>query len=81
MTHPGFGHLWMQADLSDVNIILPVVPDQAPAGDEASEAHNSNLIILQQFPGHNAILSSSPYFAAQASICSAELHHMTTLYV
>lgn len=67
MTHPGFAHLWMQADLSDVDIVLSVVPDQAPTGDETAEAQSSNPAILQQFPGHSTIISSSPYFAAQAS--------------
>jgi hypothetical protein len=72
MTHLGFGHLWMQEDLSDVNIMISVVSNQAPVDDEAAEAQHINPTILQQLPGHKAILSSSPLFAAQASICSAE---------
>lgn len=57
MAHPGFGHLWRHADMSDVQIVLSVVNDTYPAKNEAPEAQNSNRRVLQQFPGHSQILS------------------------
>lgn len=65
MAHPGFGHLWKQTEMSDMNIVIACAQDAASAGDEIPEGPNSTL--LQQFPGHSMILSSSPYFKAQAS--------------
>lgn len=65
----GFGHLWMQSEMSDVVIVLSVAYDEDPADAETPEAQSSDQI-LQQFPGHRAILSPSPYFAAQASSCT-----------
>jgi hypothetical protein len=65
MAHPGFGHLWKQTEMSDMNIVIACAQDAASAGDENPEEHNSTL--LQQLPGHSMILSSSPYFKAQAS--------------
>jgi hypothetical protein len=64
--HPGFGHLWQQADLSHVDIVIACAKNAAAVGDEAQDGQNSTL--LQQFPGHSTILSSSPYFKAQASV-------------
>ena len=68
MAHPGFGHLWQQAEMSDVEIVISVAEGTVSAGDETTEAQNSTRTILQQFPGHSPILSLSPYFVAQASI-------------
>ena len=71
MAYPGFGHLWQQADMSDVQIVLSIVEASAPAGDEASEAadaQSSNRTLLQQF--HSVILSLCPYLVAQASATS-----------
>lgn len=68
MAYPGFGHLWQQADMSDVDIVITCPNDAASARDEAPEAHTVNSTLLQQFPGHSTILSSSPYFNAQASV-------------
>lgn len=64
MSHPGFGHLWKQAETSDIDIVLSIVRDVDPAGDETSEAQARNPV-LQQFPGHSLLLSVSPFFAAQ----------------
>lgn len=62
MAHPGFGHLWQQAEMSDVDIVLYADVEAAQSGDCAL-----NRTLLQQFPGHSQILSPSPYFKAQAS--------------
>jgi hypothetical protein len=71
VAHPGFGHLWQQAEMSDVEIVLSVVNKANLAGDEAAEAQMTqswgSATVLQQFPGHSPILSLSPYFVAQAS--------------
>jgi hypothetical protein len=50
--------------------------EAATEGDEAPDAQNNNKIVVQQFPGHSPILSSSPYFAAQAS-ASNTLQHLS----
>jgi hypothetical protein len=79
MAYPGFGHLWQQADMSDVDIVLSIVEASAPAGDEASEAadaQSSNRTLLQQFPGHSVILSLCPYLVAQASATSLLLTYI-----
>ncbi len=68
MAHHGFGHLWKQEDMSDVEIVLCYAEDNAPAGDESPEALSSKHIVLQQFPGHSQIMSFSPYFRAQVSV-------------
>jgi hypothetical protein len=67
MSHPGFGHLWQQAELSDVEIVILCASDTVPEGDEAPEAEGSCSTLLRQFPGHSPILSLSPYFVAQVS--------------
>ena len=79
MAYPGFGHLWQQADMSDVEIVLSIVEESAPAGDEApeaAEAQSSSRIVLQQFPGHSVILSLCPYLVAQASATSLLLTYI-----
>jgi hypothetical protein len=67
MSHPGFGNLWKQAEMSDIEIVLSVANDASvtasPAADETSDSQTRT--VLQQFPGHSPILSPSPYFAAQ----------------
>lgn len=79
MAHTGFGHLWQQPEHSDVNILICVAADGPDLALEPQEhdmvqgqdlslhhdADNQQLLLLRQFPGHNAILSSSRYFAAQ----------------
>lgn len=78
MAHPGFGYLWQEVDVSDVDIVIACVEDAAAANGEAHEAPNST--VLQQFPGHSPILSLSPYFKAQASatidVCTLSHVHM-----
>ncbi len=64
MAHPGFGHLWQQTEMSDVEVVLVVVSES----DETSEVHSSKNSVLQQFPGHSQILSSSPLFGTKASV-------------
>jgi hypothetical protein len=71
MTHPGFGPLWKQAEMSDVVIVLSIAHNAASTGDEtpqevSDQALSSYHTVLQQFPGHSPILSPCPYFAAQA---------------
>jgi hypothetical protein len=68
MAHPGYKHLWQQAEMSDIDIVIRVAEDIAPAGDEAPEGQDSTPTVLQQFPGHSQILSPSPYFVAQVSV-------------
>jgi hypothetical protein len=68
MAYPGFGHLWQQADKSDVETVLSIVEESSPAGDESTDAQSSNRTVLQRFPGHSQILSICPYFDAQASM-------------
>lgn len=85
MAHPGFGHLWQQAEMSDLDIVISC--DYAAAvGEDASGEPEDVLAyrqllpqsqqdtLLQQFPGHSTILSLSPFFKAQASVrCLAAL--------
>ena len=70
MAHPGFGHLWQQSEMSDIEIVLVVDADADPVGVGATEVHKVNRTVLQQFPGHSLLLSVSPYFAAQVSTSS-----------
>jgi hypothetical protein len=56
MAHPGFGHLWQQDEMPDIDIVVSVVNDNAPTGDEAHKAQDSTRNVLQQFPGHRMIL-------------------------
>ena len=67
MAHPGYKHLWQQAEMADTSIVICVAEDTAPAGDEGPEGQGSTGTVLQQFPAHIQILSPSPYFVAQAS--------------
>jgi hypothetical protein len=73
MAHPGFGHLWQQAEMSDMDIAVICVQDEGfedgePLGaQEVYRFIDQKTTLLQQFPGHSMILSSSPYFKAQAS--------------
>lgn len=78
MSHPGFGHLWQQAEVSDVTIMLSDVEGAPPSADEAPEAQNSNPVV-SSFPGHSQILSLSPYFLAQASITNVLCFHGSIL--
>ena len=77
MAHPGFGHLWQQAEMSDLDIVISVDYEYVPNGTESRHAlfwrqyHqqlHENDPPLQQFPGHSTILSLSPFFKAQASV-------------
>jgi hypothetical protein len=63
MAHPGYIHLWQQAHMSDVEIVISVAEDISPAGDDDPKAQYSTLTPLQQIPGHSLsqILSPSPY--------------------
>jgi hypothetical protein len=70
MAHPGFGRLWQQEEMSDVQTVLLRTQDTAPVGDEQPEEHSSNHTVLHKFPGHSQILSICPYFLAQARIVS-----------
>lgn len=65
MAHPGFGHLWKQSEMSDIDIVIACPVDEGSGGDDAHMLENSTL--LQQIPGHSPILSLSPYLKAQAS--------------
>lgn len=73
MAHPGFGRLWQQEEMSDVQIVLLRTQDTAPVGDEQPEEHSSNHTVLHKFPGHSQILSMCPCFLAQARIVSVYL--------
>jgi hypothetical protein len=73
MAHPGFGPLWQQAEMSDVDIVISVA-DGVTAHDQDHQAHRHN--VLQQFPGHSLILSLCPYLKVQAS---ADPLHLCTL--
>jgi hypothetical protein len=64
MAHPGFGHLWQQAETSDIDIVILHDQDAPPTGDGSPAVQNSTL--LQQFHGHSQILSLSDFFKAQA---------------
>lgn len=68
MEHPGFAYLWQQQELSDVLIRLYAKSAVHSAADGAPDGHNSTHTLLQQFPGHSAILGLSEYFKAQASL-------------
>jgi hypothetical protein len=59
MAHPGFGHLWKQSEMSDIDIVIACPVDEGSGGDDAHMLENSTL--LQQIPGHSPILSLSPY--------------------
>jgi hypothetical protein len=66
MSHPGFGHLWQQAEKSDVDIAVAVSPPGVEsASGQACEA--GNHAVLQQFPGHSLILSLCPYLNVQVN--------------
>jgi hypothetical protein len=77
MAHPGFGHLWQQAEMSDLDIVISIDYEYVPNGTEsqhvlwcrlkAQELHQNDPP-LQQFPGHSTILSLSPFFKAQVSV-------------
>ena len=68
MAHPGFGHLWQQADLADIDIVICVSSENTdPAGTTAAEGPEQQTV-LQRFPGHSPIISVSPYFLAQVKI-------------
>jgi hypothetical protein len=62
-----FAHLWQQAELSDVDVLLT-----APS----STNQNGNAVAqkLAEFPGHTVLLSSSPYLKAQVC-CGVHLRH------
>jgi hypothetical protein len=68
MAHPGFGHLWQQAEMSDVEIVISLAEGTVSAGDETTEAQNSTRTILQQFPGHSLILSLRPYYFVEQAL-------------
>jgi hypothetical protein len=53
-----FAHLWQQAELSDVDVLL-TSPFSTDQGSDAL------LQKLTEFPGHTVLLSSSPYLKAQ----------------
>jgi hypothetical protein len=84
MAHPGFGHLWKQDDMSDIQIMLSTVTETASEGHKDTGASSST--VLQQFSGHSMILriilSCSPYFMAQVSVAIAlsVWLHRTKLY-
>lgn len=50
MAHPGFGHLWQQSEMSDIEMVLAVGADADPVGVGATEVHKVNRTVLQQFP-------------------------------
>lgn len=52
-----FSHLWQQEELSDVDVLL-TAPDPQNAGSAQTQK-------LAEFPGHTALLSSSPFLKAQ----------------
>jgi hypothetical protein len=76
MAYPGFGHLWQQTDMSDVEIVLSCEEEPDPRNYPYAEAQSSNKVVLQQFPGHSQILSLCPYFVAQVG--SVSLHLILT---
>jgi hypothetical protein len=53
-----FAHLWQQAELSDVDVLLT-----APSTTDQNS--NAPPQKLAEFPGHTVLLSSSPYLKAQ----------------
>jgi hypothetical protein len=57
-----FPHLWQQAELSDVDVLL----NSFPAAEQQDDALPQKLA---EFPGHTALLSSSPYLRAQVRTC------------
>jgi hypothetical protein len=79
MAHPGFGHLWQQAELSDVDIVISYAQAKGSGGDEDPEALDSCRTLLRQFPGHSPLLSLSPYFVAQASVIVFQTDHISFL--
>jgi hypothetical protein len=61
-----FDRLWQNQEHSDVDVILTV----AQHSEDADQQHHS--IQLARFPGHSALLSSSPMINAQVrslSVC------------
>jgi hypothetical protein len=56
-----FAHLWQNQEHSDVDVVLTVV--QHSAGGEADQQQHSTQ--LARFPGHSALLASSPMISAQ----------------
>jgi hypothetical protein len=58
MSHPGFGHLWCDDELSDCDIVLYV---------DSSTLEDPHPVVLRTVPGQKSILTASPYCKAQVS--------------
>lgn len=68
----GFGHLWQQEELSDVDLVLL----QQPADDdEPSTEAGASAVVLQRMPAHSTILSLSPFLRAMVSCPAACISH------
>lgn len=67
MSHPGFGHLWKQAEKSDVDIVVSISPADVESGSDQTR-EPSNYTVLQRFPGHSLILDLCPYLNVQVSV-------------
>lgn len=71
----GFGHLWQQEELSDVDLVLL----QQPADDdEPSTEAGASAVVLQRMPAHSTILSLSPFLRAMVSCPAACISQQST---
>lgn len=50
-----FAHLWQQDDFADIDVFLTTPAEPA----------EPQTRLVARFPGHNVLLSKSPFFAAQ----------------
>jgi hypothetical protein len=67
-----FAHLWQQAELSDVDVLI-TAPNFADLIDNAPPQK------LAEFPGHTVLLSSSPYLKAQVRCGVHRMHKQNML--
>jgi hypothetical protein len=73
----GFGHLWQQEELSDVDLVLVQQPADA---DEPPTEAGTAVVVLQRMPAHSTILSLSPFLRAMVGCPVACIIQQKTLY-
>lgn len=80
MSHPGFGHLWKQAELADLDIVISISSgtETEAAGSSAAEELKQQTV-LQRLPGHSQIISVSPFFGAQVTMHAIMCSSASTL--
>ena len=66
-----FAQFWQQQELSDVTLQLLVEPAEPTDSDATATPAKSTPTVLQRFPAHQVLLSSSPYFKAQVGVAGS----------